>query len=80
MKVMCRRLNFVAESLTQTTTYTSIPISQYVATPEMHTDPVYSRLHFRRKLEEMGAPDRITNRLLKGLGETFTFGQLESHK
>ncbi len=54
------------------------PISQYIATPEMHTDPVYHRLHFRRKLEEMGAPDRITNKLLKGLGETFTFGQLES--
>jgi len=54
------------------------PISQYVATPEMHTDPVYHRLHFRRKLEEMGASDRISNRLLRGLGETFTFGQLES--
>ena len=54
------------------------PISQYVATPEMHTDPVYHRLHFRLKLDEMGAPDRITNKLLKGLGETFTFGQLES--
>jgi predicted GH43/DUF377 family glycosyl hydrolase len=54
------------------------PISQYVATPETHTDPVYHRLHFRRKLEEMGASDRVTNRLLKGLGETFTFGQLES--
>ncbi len=54
------------------------PISQYVATPEMHTDPVYHRLHFRRKLEEMGASDRVTNKLLKGLGETFTFGQLES--
>jgi predicted GH43/DUF377 family glycosyl hydrolase len=54
------------------------PISQYVATPEMHTDPVYHRLHFRRKLEEMGANHRVTNKLLKGLGETFTFGQLES--
>jgi len=53
------------------------PISQYVATPEMHTDPVYHRVHFRRKLEEMGASDRVTNKLLKGLGETFTFGQLE---
>ena len=28
------------------------PISRYVATPEMHTDPVYHRLHFQRKLEE----------------------------
>jgi len=54
------------------------PISQYVATPETHTDPVYHRLHFRRKLEEMGASDRVTNRLLKGLGETFSFGQLET--
>ena len=54
------------------------PISQYVATPEMHTDPAYHRLHFQRKLEEMGVNDRITNRLLRGLGETFTFGQLES--
>jgi predicted GH43/DUF377 family glycosyl hydrolase len=54
------------------------PISQYVATPEMHPDPVYHRLHFRRKLEEMGASDRITDKLLKGLGETFSFGQLET--
>ena len=54
------------------------PISHYVATPEMHTDPVYDRLHFRRKLEELGARDRITNKLLRGLGHTFTFAQLES--
>ena len=54
------------------------PVSQYVATPEMHTDPVYNRLHFRRKLEELGAHDRITNKLLKGLGETFTFDELEN--
>jgi len=54
------------------------PISQYVATPEMHTDPVYHRLHFQRKLEELGAHDRVTNRLLKGLGETFTFDELET--
>ena len=54
------------------------PISQYVATPEMHTDPVYHRLHFRRKLEEMEASDRVTDKLLKGLGETFSFGQLET--
>jgi len=54
------------------------PISQYVATPEMRTDPVYHRLHFRRKLEEMEASDRVTDKLLKGLGETFSFGQLET--
>ena len=54
------------------------PISQYIATPEMHTDPIYHRSHFRRKLEEMGASDKVTNKLLKGLGDTFTFGQLET--
>jgi len=53
------------------------PISQYVATPEIRTDPVYHRLHFRRKLEEMGAHDRITNRLLQGLDETFSLDELE---
>ena len=54
------------------------PISQYVATPETHTDPVYHRLHFRRKLEEMGVRDRLTNHLLEGLDETFTFDELET--
>ncbi len=53
------------------------PVSQYVATPEMHTDPVYQRLHFRRKLEELGARDRVMNHLLEGLGEAFTFDELE---
>jgi predicted GH43/DUF377 family glycosyl hydrolase len=53
------------------------PVSRYVATPEIHTDPVYNRLHFRRKLEEIGARDRVMNKLLDGLKETFTFGELE---
>jgi len=54
------------------------PISQYVATPEIHTDPVYHRLHFRRKLEEMGTHKRIMNHLMKGLEEIFTIEQLEN--
>jgi len=53
------------------------PVSQYVATPEMHTDPAYQRLHFRRKLEELGTRDRVMNHLLEGLGETFTVDELE---
>jgi predicted GH43/DUF377 family glycosyl hydrolase len=47
-------------------------------TPEMHTDPVYHRLHFRRKLEELGARDRVMNHLLEGLRETFTLDELET--
>ena len=53
------------------------PVSQYVATPEIHTDPVYERLHFRRKLEEMGTRGPITNLLLDSLGDTFTLDELE---
>jgi len=53
------------------------PVSHYVATPEMHTEPAYQRLHFRHKLEELGARDRVMNHLLEDLGETFTFEELE---
>lgn len=53
------------------------PVSRYVATPEIHTDPVYHRLHFRRKLEEIGAHDRVMDRLLEGLDESFTLDELE---
>jgi predicted GH43/DUF377 family glycosyl hydrolase len=54
------------------------PVSQYVATPEIHTDPVYQRRHFRRKLEEMGAHNRVRDHILKDLKESFTFSDLES--
>lgn len=53
-------------------------VSRYVATPEIHTDPVYHRRHFRRKFEEMGADARIMHHLLKELDETFTFVELEA--
>ena len=53
------------------------PVSQYVATPKMHTDPVYSRLHFRRKIDEICAHERAMNHLLDGLKETFTFDELQ---
>jgi len=53
------------------------PVSQYVATPELHLDPVYERRHFRRKLQEIGAHDRVMNHLLEGLDETFTMDELE---
>ena len=53
------------------------PISQYVATPEMHTDPVYHRLHFQRKIDEICACERVMNQLLDDLGETFTFDELQ---
>ena len=54
------------------------PVSHYVETPEIHTDPVYNRLHFEQKLEEIGAHTRVLDRLLEGLGEEFTFGELQT--
>lgn len=54
------------------------PVSQYVATPEIHTEPVYNRLHFHRKLEEMGAHDRVMVHLLEGLNDSFTMDELEA--
>jgi len=53
------------------------PVSQYVATPEMHADPVYDRLHFQRKIDEICGCERVTNHLLDGLKETFTFDELQ---
>ncbi len=53
------------------------PVSQYVATPEMHTDPVYHRLHFQRKIDEICACERVMNHLLDDLKETFTFDELQ---
>jgi predicted GH43/DUF377 family glycosyl hydrolase len=54
------------------------PVSQYVATPEMHTDPVFSCLHFRRKIDEICAHERAMNHLLDGLKDTFTFDDLQN--
>ncbi len=53
-------------------------VSQYVATPEIHTDPTYERHHFLRKLEDIGASPRVADRLLEGLSERFTFDELLS--
>jgi predicted GH43/DUF377 family glycosyl hydrolase len=40
-------------------------------------DPVYQRRHFQRKLQEMGAHDRVMNYLLDNLKETFTIDELQ---
>ena len=53
------------------------PVSTYVATPETHTDPVYSRLHFRKKIDEICACERVMNYLLDGLKEMFTLDELK---
>jgi predicted GH43/DUF377 family glycosyl hydrolase len=49
-----------------------------VETPEIHADPIYDRLHFQQKLEEIGVHARLLDRLLEGLGEDFTFDELQA--
>ena len=53
------------------------PLSDYVATPEIRTDPHYDRHLFRLKLQEMGASNAVTHRLLSELPDTFTFNDLK---
>ena len=53
------------------------PVSRYVDTPKIRTDPVHDLLHFQLKLDEIGAHSRIMDRLLDGLGRKFTFDELQ---
>lgn len=53
------------------------PVSQYIATPERHTDSVYNRTDFRQRLAGMEARNHVVNRLLEELDEDFTLGELE---
>ncbi len=53
------------------------PTSKYVETPEIHPYPVYNTHLFRFKLNEMGASNFVTDRLLNELGEEFTLERLQ---
>ncbi|MBI9086605.1 MAG: glycoside hydrolase family 130 protein [Desulfobacterales bacterium] len=52
------------------------PISDFVETPDLQSDPVYKRNPFQRKLKEMGAGDEITAHILNQLPEDFTYNEL----
>jgi predicted GH43/DUF377 family glycosyl hydrolase len=51
-------------------------LSNYVETPEIHSDPSYDRHLFRLKLQEMGASNAVTHQLLNRLPDNFTFKDL----
>lgn len=53
------------------------PISNYVETPELQTDKTYNKHLFGLKLSEMGVTNEVTSNLLGGLGDGFTFEQLQ---
>jgi predicted GH43/DUF377 family glycosyl hydrolase len=52
-------------------------LSDYVETPEIHSDPSYDRHLFRLKLQEMGASNAVTHQLLNELPDNFTFNELQ---
>jgi predicted GH43/DUF377 family glycosyl hydrolase len=53
------------------------PMSDYVRTPEIHTNSSYKRELFHSKLQRMGASQKVTDWLLNKLPEKFTFSELE---
>lgn len=55
------------------------PISEYVATPEAHLDPVYDLHLFRLKLNEMGADNDVMRHLLDQLPDTFSYYGLKKN-
>ena len=54
------------------------PISNYVETPEIHTNPTYDKDHFQLKLDEMGACNDVTTFILSELPEEFSYETLKS--
>ncbi len=52
------------------------PISDFVETPDLRSDPVYKRNPFRLKLNEMGAGNEISAHILNRMPEDFTYNEL----
>ena len=52
------------------------PISDFVETPDRQLDALYKRNPFQRKLNEMGADNKITVHILSQLPEDFTYNEL----
>jgi predicted GH43/DUF377 family glycosyl hydrolase len=52
------------------------PISDFVETPDLQFDPVYTRNIFGRKLREMGAKNEIIEYVLNQMPEDFTYTEL----
>jgi predicted GH43/DUF377 family glycosyl hydrolase len=52
------------------------PISKFVETPDLQLDPVYKRIVFQRKLNEMGASNAVSAFVLDQLPEDFMYNDL----
>lgn len=54
------------------------PLSNYVRTPRIRTDSNYDLELFRLKLKDMGASNKVSQWLLSGLSDPFTFNELQN--
>jgi predicted GH43/DUF377 family glycosyl hydrolase len=52
------------------------PISNFVETPDLKSDPVYKRSIFQLKLNEMGAGNEVSGYILNQMQEDFTYNEL----
>ncbi|MGC9329686.1 MAG: glycosidase, partial [Candidatus Hinthialibacter sp.] len=52
------------------------PISNFVETPEIHSDPFYKRYIFQLKIDEMETSNEITAYILNQMPEDFTYNEL----
>jgi predicted GH43/DUF377 family glycosyl hydrolase len=52
--------------------------TRFVAAPEMVLNPTYEKALFERKLQELGLINDFTDRVIAGLGESFTMAELEA--
>jgi predicted GH43/DUF377 family glycosyl hydrolase len=62
--------------LDQHNTFLFDPISDFVETPDVHSDPAYKRYIFQLKLNEMGASNEVTAYILNQIPEDFTYNEL----
>ena len=54
------------------------PVSDFVESPMEVRNPAYDKANFIRKLAEMDALNEVSEALLKGLGRSFSFDELEN--
>lgn len=52
-------------------------VSRFVETPEIHPSPIYNKLLFQLKLNEMEVSNEVTQYILDQLPSEFTFGLLQ---
>lgn len=51
----------------------------FVTAPELAPNPTYEKALFERKLFELGLANDFSERVMTGLGESFTLGELDTH-